>query len=111
MKGMFVTITSKWGQPAIYHWVDDEGISISIPLESFVDAVKQEMGPIADDFASALKSEIGSVALTFRKEAFGAQFDEAVKNVLAQKDYSESLNAAIRAVIKGVKREAVKVIR
>jgi len=44
--GIFVTISSKWSQPTVYTLVDDEGISLSVPVEDFVEALVREIGPV-----------------------------------------------------------------
>jgi adenine C2-methylase RlmN of 23S rRNA A2503 and tRNA A37 len=65
--GIFVTISRLWNQPEIFHLVNDEGISISMSLENFIAAVKQEIGP---------------VTWTFKAETFEKQVDEAVEKVV-----------------------------
>lgn len=62
-----VTISRYWNNPKISTIVTTEGISLTIELE---------------DFITALKEEIGSVSTTFTKKSFSQQLDNAVITVL-----------------------------
>lgn len=63
-----ITITRKWNNPEIHHKVDIDGINLSVSLESFIEALCLEIGP---------------VAWVFTEKAFRAKFDEAVSRVIA----------------------------
>jgi glutamate mutase epsilon subunit len=62
-----LTISRHWHKPTIHTTVTPAGIAITIPLEDFILAVKQE---------------IGSVAMTFTRATFSAQLDAAIFNAL-----------------------------
>ena len=62
-----VTISRYWDNPKITTVITPAFISLSIDME---------------DFVTALKQEIGSVTWTFKKETFDKQLDEAIRVVL-----------------------------
>jgi hypothetical protein len=63
-----VTITKLWHNPQINVTVDSEKISLSMPL---------------DDFMEALLQEIGSVTLILTQKAFSAKMKSAKERVLS----------------------------
>lgn len=63
-----ITISRKWNNPKIEAKVYDAGISLSMGL---------------DDFLIAVKQEVGSVTWVFKKATFEKQLDEAVKRVVS----------------------------
>lgn len=66
MKGV-ITISRYWTNPKITTILSDESINLSINL---------------DDFISAIKNEIPLVTWTFKQATFEKQFDSAVATVL-----------------------------
>ncbi len=62
-----ITVSRKWNNPAITTVVEDSGISLSMNLE---------------DFKTALKQEIGSVTWTFRKDTIDAKIDSAIDTII-----------------------------
>lgn len=77
MEKIKVTISRYWNNPLIKTTMTDESISLSVSM---------------DDFLSAVKNEIGSVSTTFTQKAFELKFDDAVKTVLG-KIKEESIKA------------------
>lgn len=76
MKEM-VTISRHWNNPLIKIAVTNEDISLSITLDDFINAVKQE---------------IGSIRWVVKNETFGYRLDLAVKRVV-DKVKEESVKA------------------
>lgn len=62
-----ITVSRRWHEPQIRTTIDFDGISIQMPLEDFVEALKQE---------------VGSVTWTFKKDSFNRQLDAAVERVV-----------------------------
>lgn len=62
-----VIIMRKWNNPEIKMYVDLEQINLSISLE---------------DFKNALKQQIGSVTFVFRKKTFDELLDKAFEEVI-----------------------------
>jgi hypothetical protein len=62
-----VTVSRKWNNPEIKTVVEDAGIALTIEL---------------DDFKTALKQEIGSVAWTFSKKTFDTMIDDAFVRIV-----------------------------
>jgi hypothetical protein len=65
---LWVTISKKWHQPVVYASITrDDGVEMSLPL---------------DDFIEALRQEIGSVTWTVTEAQFKARVKAAVTNVV-----------------------------
>jgi len=62
-----ITVSRKWNNPRIETTINDEGISLSMSLE---------------DFAEALLAEIGSVAFTVTKGQFKDKVRAAIERVI-----------------------------
>jgi hypothetical protein len=62
-----VTISRHWNNPKINKTVTVDGIALSIDM---------------DDFVTALKEEIGSVTTTFTKKTFETKLDKAVYSTI-----------------------------
>jgi hypothetical protein len=65
--GLNIVITRHWHNPKIQIVVDDQHIGLTIALE---------------DFLEALREEIESVTWTFKKSTWDAQFDAAAERVI-----------------------------
>lgn len=69
MNKEMITISRYWNNPQIKIVVTNESMTLSMPLDDFVDAVYQE---------------IGSVRWIVRDATFEARMLQAVKNVIAK---------------------------
>ena len=63
-----VTISRKWHAPQIHHHVTDDGITMKVTLEDFIEALTQELGP---------------VTWVLTDKAFRAKLDAAIASVLS----------------------------
>lgn len=63
----YITISRKWNNPKIYTTLTNDGIGMTMSV---------------DDFIAALKQEIGSVRWIFRNETFARIVDAAAQAVI-----------------------------
>jgi hypothetical protein len=74
MNKSILTISRKWHNPQINTVINTEGIELSIPLDDFIQAVIQELGPVTwmfkdATFQSKLNSSINNVLQGIKEES------------------------------------------
>ena len=101
----FVTISRKWHNPQIAITVSNEGISLEMQMDDFVEALKRELE--TEGFVEGIKAGVGSATWIFRDKTFGRKVDQAAAD--AKGALHGALGAAIERIISGVKQESSKV--
>jgi hypothetical protein len=112
----YITISKKWNNPQITIEITDDGISLSMSMEDFKEALLQEMRTSrvvsVDDLKAKVKSGVGSVTMVFRDKTFTDKLYSAIDGatgVYGEAEFKQRLITGIGRVVEGIKLESVKV--
>lgn len=113
-KKSLVTISRHWDNPQILTKIDLQGISMSIHLSAFKEAIKNEMEStiinVIKDRLNILKNEIGSPIFYFTQGSIERVIDKVFNKINNKEEIYKIFDKVFDDIVEKIKEESAKAV-